>query len=78
MPGVAFDRRGGRLGHGKGYFDKLLCRVPPRTPCIALAFECQLFPEVPMLPHDLFMDRIVTETAVYEGRGPRRAVSASS
>jgi 5-formyltetrahydrofolate cyclo-ligase len=67
VPGVAFDRRGGRVGHGKGYYDKLLRRVRPDAPRVALAFECQMFPEVPTQAHDVFMNKIVTETAVYEG-----------
>ena len=69
VPGVAFDRRGGRMGHGKGYYDKLLQHARPDAPLVALAFECQLFPEIPVAPHDIFMDRIITEAAVYEGRG---------
>jgi 5-formyltetrahydrofolate cyclo-ligase len=69
VPGVAFDRRGGRMGHGKGYYDKLLQHARPDAPLVALAFECQLFPEIPVAPHDVFMDRIITESAVYEGRG---------
>jgi 5-formyltetrahydrofolate cyclo-ligase len=73
VPGVAFDRRGGRMGHGKGYYDKLLQHARPDTPLVALAFECQLFPEIPVASHDIFMDKIITETAVYEGRG-RKAV----
>ena len=69
VPGVAFDRRGGRLGHGKGYYDKLLARVRPDVPLIAAAFECQLFDEIPMEPHDVFMDRVITEKEIYPGRG---------
>lgn len=69
VPGVAFDRRGGRTGHGKGYYDKLLEHRRPETPLVALAFECQLFPEIPMHEHDIFMDLILTESASY--RRPR-------
>lgn len=69
VPGVAFDRRGGRTGHGKGYYDKLLEHRRPETPLVALAFECQLFPEIPMDDHDIFMDKVVTEETVYEGQG---------
>jgi 5-formyltetrahydrofolate cyclo-ligase len=72
VPGVAFDRRGARMGHGKGYYDKLLQHARPETPLVALAFECQLFPEVPVAQHDIFMDRIITEAAVYEGQGRAR------
>jgi 5-formyltetrahydrofolate cyclo-ligase len=69
VPGVAFDRRGGRTGHGKGYYDKLLEHARPDTPLVALAFECQMFPEIPMHPHDVFMDRVITEIGVYPGQG---------
>jgi 5-formyltetrahydrofolate cyclo-ligase len=69
VPGVAFDRRGARMGHGFGYYDKLLARARTDTPLVALAFECQLFPEVPTAPHDVFMNKIVTEAAVYAGQG---------
>lgn len=69
VPGVAFDARGGRTGHGKGYYDKLLENAKPETPLIALAFECQMFDEIPMQDHDIFMDKVVTETNVYDGIG---------
>ena len=67
VPGVAFDRRGGRLGHGKGYYDRWLPRVRRNAPLVAVAFECQLFPEIPVLEHDIFMDQVITEKAIYEG-----------
>lgn len=66
VPGVAFDRRCARMGHGKGYYDKLLENVRPDTPLIALAFECQLFPEIPVAPHDVFMSKIITEKTIYK------------
>jgi 5-formyltetrahydrofolate cyclo-ligase len=69
VPGVAFDARGGRTGHGNGYYDKLLELVRPDTPLVALAFDCQIFPEVPMGTHDVFMDKIVTESEIHIGRG---------
>ncbi|HEY1600075.1 MAG TPA: 5-formyltetrahydrofolate cyclo-ligase [Pirellulales bacterium] len=69
VPGVAFDRRGARMGHGKGYYDKLLEHARPDAPLVALAFECQLFPEIPTQAHDVFMDKIVTETTIHTGRG---------
>ncbi|HEV7221991.1 MAG TPA: 5-formyltetrahydrofolate cyclo-ligase [Pirellulales bacterium] len=71
VPGVAFDRGGARMGHGFGYYDKLLEHVRPDAPLAALAFECQLFPEIPTAPHDIFMDKIITERAIYEGKGRR-------
>lgn len=69
VPGVAFDRRGARMGHGKGYYDKLLEHARPDAPLAALAFECQLFDEIPMQSHDIFMDLVLTESAVYQGKG---------
>jgi 5-formyltetrahydrofolate cyclo-ligase len=69
VPGVAFDRSGARMGHGKGYYDKLLQHARLDAPLVALAFECQLFPEIPTAQHDIFMDKIITERAVYKGKG---------
>lgn len=69
VPGVAFDRQGGRTGHGKGYYDKLLERARPDAPLIALAFESQMFPEIPCESHDIYMDKVVTESSTYTGRG---------
>jgi 5-formyltetrahydrofolate cyclo-ligase len=69
VPGVAFDRRGARMGHGFGYYDKLLEHARPDTPLVALAFECQLFPEIPTQTHDVFMNKILTERAIYLGKG---------
>jgi 5-formyltetrahydrofolate cyclo-ligase len=69
VPGVAFDRRGARMGHGFGYYDKCLEHARRDAPLVALAFECQLFPEIPTQEHDVFMDKIITESAVYPGRG---------
>ena len=66
MPGVAFDRRGGRIGQGEGYYDKLLATVPARTTLVALAFECQLVDEIPMSPHDVHVDKVITEKRIYE------------
>jgi 5-formyltetrahydrofolate cyclo-ligase len=73
VPGVVFDRRGGRMGHGWGFYDRLLERARPDTHLIALAFDCQIVDEVPMEAHDIPVHKVVTETAVYEGRRPRSA-----
>lgn len=65
VPGVAFDYSGGRIGQGKGYYDKLLSRVSPDTTFIAPAFECQMFETVPTSEHDIRMHTVVTEAGVY-------------
>ncbi len=69
VPGVAFDARGARMGHGFGYYDKLLEHARPDAPLVALAFECQLFPEIPTDSHDVFMDKIITEERIIPGKG---------
>ena len=69
VPGLAFDPRGARMGHGKGYYDRLLEHARPNTPLIALAFECQMFDAIPVAPHDVFMDKVITEDRIYTGIG---------
>lgn len=69
VPGVAFDERGGRTGHGKGYYDKLLEHARPDCPLVALAFDCQMFAEIPMQSHDIFMDKVITESTIHNGIG---------
>ena len=68
VPGVAFGMDGGRIGHGKGYYDKLLSKVKSETALIGLAMQCQMFDEVPMQAHDIYMDKVVTEERVYRGK----------
>jgi 5-formyltetrahydrofolate cyclo-ligase len=63
---TAFDRTGARLGHGKGFYDRLLAQVRPDALLVAPAFECQLFDHIPMLPHDVPVRRVVTEMNVYQ------------
>jgi 5-formyltetrahydrofolate cyclo-ligase len=69
VPGTAFDARGGRMGQGKGYYDRLLARARKDAPLVALAFECQMFPEIPVDAHDVYMDLVITEKGVYAGEG---------
>lgn len=72
VPGVAFDRTGGRLGHGMGFYDRLLSRIRPEAAKIGLAFECQIVPAVPTEPHDVPLDTIITEvTDSRNGISPR-------
>lgn len=61
MPGVAFDREGGRLGYGGGYFDKLLAQLPHRPVLIAGAFAMQVVAEIPQESTDHKIDWLVTE-----------------
>lgn len=60
LVGVGFDRRGYRLGSGRGYFDRFLSRHPLET--LGLAYDCQLVDELPTEPHDVPLDVVVTES----------------
>ena len=66
VPGVAFDKRGSRLGFGKGFYDRFLKRVPDKTKSIALAFELQLVDDIRPQPHDAPVDYIITEKRIIE------------
>ncbi len=71
IPGLAFDRHGGRLGYGKGYFDRLLPGTRADALLAAVAFECQVFDAVPMQPYDVRVDAVVTQTDIYHRTLPR-------
>ncbi len=64
VPGVAFDRAGGRVGYGGGFYDRFLPRTRPGVPAIAVAFAIQIVEEVPGGGMDRRMDAIVTEDEV--------------
>lgn len=59
VPGLAFDRRGNRLGYGGGGFDRLLHRR--RGIVLGVAFAFQLTASVPREPHDEPVDLVITE-----------------
>ena len=64
VPCVAFDRKGGRLGHGKGYYDRFLAQCREDALKILIAFDAQELPEVVMEETDIRMDYLVTESGV--------------
>ena len=69
--GVGFDRRGARLGHGAGFYDRALAfrraRSHWRGPrLVGLAYSFQVVPEIPVTANDVFMDLLVTERGIDE------------
>ncbi|MEA2115427.1 MAG: 5-formyltetrahydrofolate cyclo-ligase [Thermodesulfobacteriota bacterium] len=66
IPGSVFDTGGGRLGYGGGYYDRFLTESAPRAARVGVAFELQLVDQVPMEPHDQYMDVLVTEQQIYD------------
>lgn len=64
IPGVAFDEKGGRIGSGEGYYDRLIPNLPVTTRKVALALESQLIQQVPMGSNDKHVDIIITEERI--------------
>ncbi len=64
VPGVAFDRHCNRLGHGKGYYDKFLAKIP-HVPTIGVALNYQIADAIPVDAHDRPMDAVVTASGIY-------------
>lgn len=62
VPGVAFDRKGNRLGRGGGYYDRLLDGFSGFSAAVAYGF--QILPHIPSEPHDQPIDAIVTESEI--------------
>jgi len=65
VPGVGFDAQGNRIGHGFGYFDRLL-QHRKKAHIIGLAFECQLVEKIPVETHDVCVGKIITEERVIQ------------
>lgn len=69
VPLLAFDRHGGRLGYGAGYYDRTLPLLMPRF-ALGCAFAAQEVPEVPMGPRDIRLDAVATEREVFRCQPP--------
>lgn len=67
VPALGFDRRGGRLGRGAGYYDRFLIKATAALAC-GLAFDEQTFDELPMFDHDRRVDIVVTDSQVLDFR----------
>lgn len=66
VPGVAFDEKCNRLGYGKGFYDKLL--KFKKSPAVALSYEEQIVPSLPSGPHDIKVDKIITDRRIIDCR----------
>lgn len=60
VPGLVFDTRCYRLGRGAGHYDRLLPTLRPEVPCWALAYDCQWTDVLPVEPHDVPLDGVVS------------------
>ncbi|MHB1768076.1 MAG: 5-formyltetrahydrofolate cyclo-ligase [Phycisphaerae bacterium] len=71
VPGLAFDRRGYRLGRGKGFYDRFLSKKDFHGLRIALCFQEQLLEDLlPVEPHDMPMNMIVTDQKILRCNHP--------
>ncbi len=69
LPMLGFDRTGGRIGYGAGYYDRFLSKNPGLRK-IGIAYGCQEVETIPVDENDIRMDIIVTEDGVvYTGGG---------
>ena len=64
IPGLAFDEKGGRIGSGLGYYDRLIPKLAITTRKVALTFEEQIVPQIPMESHDKHVDIIITDKRI--------------
>ncbi len=61
-PGMAFDPSGGRLGRGKGYYDRFLAAYPGKT--MGVCYQSALLEQVPMERQDRWMDAVATDQTI--------------
>lgn len=59
VPGLAFDKKGNRLGRGKGCYDRFLNRLPQNTASIGLAFDFQILPAIPTTSDDVSVQKVI-------------------
>jgi len=64
IPGLVFDEKGGRIGSNGGYYNRLIPKLPITTRKVALAYEDQIVPQVPMEPNDKFVDIIISDSRI--------------
>jgi len=64
VPGIAFDRKGNRVGKGKGFYDRFLKSINATIPKIALAFSMQIVEQISTTENDVAVDKIITEDGI--------------
>lgn len=64
IPAIAMDEKGGRIGPGDGFYDRLIPELPVTTRKVGLAIENQIIPQIPMESHDKYVDIVITDERV--------------
>jgi 5-formyltetrahydrofolate cyclo-ligase len=75
VPALAVDVNGYRLGRGGGSYDRVLARVGPRVPAIALLYDDELLPAVPTEPHDQRVSHVARPADGISGPFPRLSLA---
>lgn len=60
VPGIAFDRKNNRMGRGRGFYDRML-KSTPNAYKVGVAFNFQLFDQIPVEPFDVAMNQVIVE-----------------
>lgn len=61
VPGVAFDKQGNRIGHGKGFYDRFLAKCEINTVFIGVGYTFQVFDSIPFNEHDIRVHYVITD-----------------
>ncbi len=69
VPGLCFDERGGRLGYGRGYYDRLLLLLSARVATVGITREALVLPRLPTEAHDVAVQWLLTEAGLRRTAG---------
>lgn len=70
VPGVAYDRKGNRVGRGRGYYDRLL--ATSKATKVGMAYDFQVVDEIDAEPHDIKVDIIITNSGIIKVKKPKK------
>ena len=68
IPGIAFDKKGNRIGYGRGFYDRFLKKLKKNVPLVALAYDFQIVEQIPTDRMDVKVHKIITEKGVISCR----------
>jgi len=64
VPGIGFDRQGNRLGHGSGFYDRLLAQAAPTAFLLGYGYDFQVVNAIPHEAHDIPVHALATPTQI--------------